>query len=175
MNKILETKRLILREFIKEDVINLYQLDNNPQVMKYISSYKGEEKSKDDCKKVIEKQIDYYKTNKGLGIWPTILKENNDFIGWTTLKYLENTNNVEIGYRYLPEYWNNGYATEMCQALINYGFNQIGLDEIVAVAMPENIASRRVMEKIGMKFIKEDFYYYSKVVLYSIRREFFKG
>lgn len=171
MKKILTTDRLILRELTTADAAQLYKLDNDPQVMKYIGSYHGQERSLEDCEGVVERQREYYKKHPGLGIWATILKKDHSFIGWTTLKYLDATQQVELGYRYLPEFWNQGYATEMCTSLVTYGFETLGLNEIVAVAQPQNIASIRVMEKVGMSYVKEDIFYHSQVVYYRMTQD----
>lgn len=82
------------------------------------------------------------------------LKETHEFIGWAGLLYLPEFDKVDIGYRFKKEYWGNGYATEAARAIIDHGFNVLGLDLIIAIALPENKASIRIMEKVGMMFDK---------------------
>jgi ribosomal-protein-alanine N-acetyltransferase len=136
--------------------------------MKHISTKKDSTVSFDECDEFINKCIAYYKNHPGLGIWATIQKENNKFIGWTTLKHLDKTEIIEVGYRYLKDYWGKGYATEASKALLDYGFETINLNSIAAVALPQNKASTRVMEKIGMKYVGIKHYYNVDVAFFKI-------
>lgn len=102
--------------------------------------------------------ISHYIRKPGLGIWATLLKDSNAFVGASGLLYYNNTPEIEIGYRMLKEHWNKGYATEASLGLLNYGFKTLGLTKIVSSAHTENIASRRVMEKIGMRYTDNRFH-----------------
>lgn len=82
------------------------------------------------------------------------LKHNMEFIGWSGLAYLPEFDAIDLGYRFLPEYWGKGLATEASLAILDYGFNTLNIETIIAIAMPENRASTRVMEKVGMRFDK---------------------
>lgn len=151
MGTIIETERLILREITLDDAEEMYKLHAHPEVQKYT----GEPvvKSIDEIKDAIEtRKIDYKKY--GYGRWATILKSENKFVGWAGLAYLPEFDEVDIGYRFLPEYWGMGIATEVSQEILNYGFEVIKLKKIIAIALQENKASIRVMEKIGMQFDK---------------------
>lgn len=167
----LKTQRLYLKEFEDCDAENLYRLDNDSRVMRYISSYTGNEKTLEECLSTIQSQKLYYSINEGMGIWPVFQLADDLFTGWAALKYLASTDDVEVGYRFLPEFWGKGYATEITKALIGYGFERLGLNKICAVAMPENKASVRVMEKSGMHFVKYDFFYNCNVSYYEIERQ----
>jgi len=149
---ILESKWIYLRELTTEDTDMIYKLHNDPQVMTFMPykniSYK---KAIDDT----NTYINLGKTNPGLGIWATVLKETDKVIGWTCLKELLDTKEIEIGYRYFPSYWNKGYCTEICNELIKYGFQNLNLDKIIAIVHPENIASVRVLEKLGLEYNKD--------------------
>ncbi len=164
---LLKTERLILRELNQDDIHMIYELNNNPDVMRYISS-NSSKPTIEECKEGIKRCIKYYKDNKGLGLYATVIQETGEVIGWTAIKDLDKTDEIEIGYRYLPKYWGRGYATEASKAVVDYGFYTLGLKKIVAVAQPENIASRRVLEKVGLKFIKNAYYYNANVVYYAI-------
>ena len=168
MKKVLETERLIIRQFIPEDTGYIYKLHNDPDVMKYISTKKSKEVTRDECKSFIEGCRKYYKKHPGLGIWAAQTKASGDFIGWTALKDLDNTEDIEVGYRLLKEFWGNGYATESSKALIEYGFNELKLNKLVAVALPENTASVRVLVKAGMEYKGIKKYYNADVVFYQI-------
>lgn len=88
-------------------------------------------------------------------------------MGSASLKPLKE-NQVSLGYRLFPDYWNKGFATEIAKSLIEYGFNRLQLKKIVATARQENTSSIRVLDKAGMKFEKTVDYHYPNEVLYSI-------
>ncbi len=148
---LIETERLLLREITLDDKEALFKLHSNPVVQKYT----GEPvvKSIEEMTKAIETRIIDYK-KYGFGRWATILKSEKQFIGWAGLAYLPEFDEVDLGYRFLPEYWGIGLATEASRAILNYGFNSLKLKKIVAIALKENKASIKVMEKVGMKFNK---------------------
>lgn len=76
------------------------------------------------------------------------------FVGWAGLAYLPEFDEIDLGYRFLPQYWRLGIATEASQAILTYGFDKLKLKKIIAIAMKENKPSIRVMEKVGMQFDK---------------------
>lgn len=162
---IIETERLILRELVPTDAEDMLRLHSNYQVQKYtgedlITTLEG------IYSKINEKTNDYEKY--GYGRWATILKNGKQFAGWAGLAYLPEFNEIDLGYRFLPEFWGKGIATEACRAILTYGFDKLKLKRIIAIAMKENKASIRVMEKVGMQFDKyapyepggEDFAWY---------------
>ncbi|MEO0469330.1 MAG: GNAT family N-acetyltransferase [Bacteroidota bacterium] len=151
MNPIITTERLILRELSMSDAENMRRLHGNPQVQKYtgeavIATLEG------IYEKIKEKTDEY--AQYGYGRWATLLKEGQQFIGWAGLSYLPEFDEIDLGYRFLPEYWGKGMATEASRAILTYGFEQLRLERIIAIAMQDNIASIRVMEKVGMQFEK---------------------
>ncbi len=148
---ILETERLILRELCHEDTEDMMRLHSHPVVQRYtgegvITTPEG------IINKIAEKQADYRKY--GYGRWATILKEGDGFVGWAGLAYLPEFDEIDVGYRFLPEFWGRGLATEATRGILSYAFNELKLKRIVAIAMKENKASIRVMEKAGMQFEK---------------------
>ena len=148
---ILETERLILREMNRADAQDMFRLHSSPQVQKYtgediITSLEG------IYNKIKEKREEYEK--HGFGRWATLLKNGRQFVGWAGLSYLPEFDEIDLGYRFLPEYWGLGIATEASRAILAYGFDQLELKRIIAIAMKENKASIRVMEKVGMEFDK---------------------
>ena len=148
---IIETERLILRELDIGDAPNMLRLYSNDQVQQYT----GEDviTSMEEIRLKI-KELQTRDEQRGFGRWATILKEGQHFLGWAGLAYLPEFDVIDIGYRFLPEYWGQGIATEASYAILNYGFDQLKLKEIVAIAMKENKASFKVMEKVGMEFYK---------------------
>ena len=156
MSTIIETPRTILRRFTIKDVQDVYELNSNTDVQKYT----GDElvTSVERAKELITNTSfsDYNKY--GYGRWAVVHKEDNKVIGFAGLKYLPEIDESDIGYRFLPDYWGRGIATEVSIPIIGYGFNQLDLPRIVGIAMPENIGSWKILEKIGLSFYKMDEY-----------------
>lgn len=156
MKPIIETERLILREFNNLDYEAVFEFGSNTEVQKYTGDALIEslERAKDIIKNV---WYDDYK-KYGYGRWAAIYKPENKIIGFAGLKYLPEFNETDIGFRFLPEYWGKGLATEASKEIIKYGFEKLQLDKIIGIAVAENIGSCKVLEKIGLKFFKIDEY-----------------
>lgn len=152
MNIILETPRLLLRQFTEEDASMILELNSDPEVVKYIHepTLKTEEQAK---KIIIDIILPQYKNN--LGRWAIHTKKGNEFIGWCGLKYRPEPDEIDLGYRLLQKAWGRGYATEAAKHTLGHGFKNLNLQLITARAHIENLASIRVLEKIGMNFIGE--------------------
>ncbi len=151
MKTLIETERLVLREITLDDKEDLFTLHSYPEVQKYTGEPVVE--SLDEMEKAILGRIAHYK-KYGFGRWATFLKEGKQFVGWAGLLYLPEFDEIDLGYRFLPEYWGIGIATEASRAILTYGFDTLKLKKIIAIAMKENKASIKVMEKIGMEFYK---------------------
>lgn len=156
LKQIIETNRIILREFTLEDIDAVFEFGSN----KIVNEYTGDVslKNKTEAKNIIENI--YFKDYKkyGYGRWATVYKPTNKIIGFAGLKFLPEFNETDIGFRFLPEYWNKGIATEVSKEIIKYGFKHLNLKRIIGIADPKNIGSCKVLEKIGLTFYKSDFY-----------------
>jgi len=154
MHICLETERLILRRLTDADVENVFALDSDPAVMRFING------GKPTPREVIETEtlprlLDDYGRADGYGLWAAIEKSTCEFIGWLSLRPDEgDLENVELGYRLRQSAWGKGYATEGSQALVDKGFSDLGAQRIFATTMTVNAASRRVMEKVGLKYVR---------------------
>ena len=159
----LETERLILRDLLPTDVEGIFQLDSSPEVHKYLG--KKPITTKLQAKNVIKFIRTQYKV-LGIGRFATIEKSSGDFIGWSGLKLnagkkeaLNGKQNFyDIGYRIIPHYWNKGYATESSLAILDFGFKKLNIKTICGAAEVENLASNKILQKIGLHFINEFFY-----------------
>lgn len=151
----IESKRLILREWLPEDFKPFSLLNQDAQVMEYYPSLLNEQESA----AFIEKASKEIKA-LGFGLFACILKENNQFMGYVGLSKPSFTAHftpcVEIGWRLHHQYWGHGYATEAAKLVLAKGFNEWNLAEIVSFTTSENWRSRRVMEKLGMTHNKLD-------------------
>ncbi len=153
----IETERLILREFRETDVEDFFEMDSNPEVHKYLGN--NPVKTIEQAREVIATIRQQYLDN-GIGRWVTIEKSSGRFIGWSGLKFIreEENNHInfyDVGYRLHPKYWGKGYATESCKAALEFGFGTMNLNEIIGIANEENKASRRALEKCGLKFVEQ--------------------
>lgn len=152
MTPIIQTNRLFLREFSPEiDTEPFYNLNSDWEVMKYTGDVAFN--SQEEAKTFLENYSDY--DRNGYGRWTVCLKENNEVVGWCGLKKHDN-GMVDLGYRFFKKNWGKGYATEASKACLEYGFNELQIEEIVGRTARENKGSIRVLEKVGMTFWKED-------------------
>jgi len=151
MKKILETERLLLREFQVNDAKKIYELNTDLEVIKYTgdTSFESIQQAK-----IFLKNYTDYKRN-GYGRWAVILKESGEFIGWCGLK-LNEEDFTDIGFRFYKGVWNNGFATESSYAVLAYGFDKLGLNEIIGRSAIENSASINILKKLNMSFWKFD-------------------
>ena len=147
----LHTSRLVLRPMEVADANFFYELNNDPEVIRYTgdSAFKTPEEAL-----ALIINYDQYKKYRS-GRFTVILKETGELLGWCGLKYHPGSGETDLGYRLKKEFWNKGYATEAAKACIEYGFNDLKLSSIIATAAKENTASVRIMEKLGMTFWKE--------------------
>lgn len=170
MKKILETDRCYLREFVEADVELMHQLNTDPEVMKYLTG--GKPLPYEESKKAVMHYINtYYEQNPGLGMWATMLKDGDQFIGWTCLKHLDKSEHIELGYRYMKAFWGQGYATEVSKALIKYGFEQLNLENIVGIAVTENTKSTHILQKVGLQYQKKAYYYQTDVDFFQFTKQ----
>jgi ribosomal-protein-alanine N-acetyltransferase len=146
--RLLETKRLRLREFRVSDVDPLYRLNSDPRVMRYIGD--GSIDTRASTEKAVSRSMKYYKNYPGLGVWPAESRESGAFVGWFCLKYVPETVEIEVGYRLAPEAWGLGLASEGARAVVRYGFDELGLERIIGLTHPDNAASQRVLQKAGL-------------------------
>ena len=158
MDLIIETERLIMREMRHEDAVSLFEMDNNPDVHKYL--WQKPIATIEEIHAYIDLVRNQYISNN-IGRFSTIIKDTNELIGWTGLKFVNdhiengNTHFYDYGYRLNEKFWNKGYATEASKAWLNYGFNQMNIQEMNAYTHAQNGASNHVLQKIGFNFIED--------------------
>jgi [ribosomal protein S5]-alanine N-acetyltransferase len=152
MHIIFETQRLLLRRFTEDDTTLILQLNSDPEILKYLHEplLETEERAKEI---LINNILPQYKNN--LGRWAVHTKDNMEFIGWCGLKHRPELGEIDLGYRFFQKAWGKGYATEAAQHTLDHGFRVLNLRLITGRAHIENIASVKVLEKIGMHFIGE--------------------
>ncbi|MCF7567374.1 GNAT family N-acetyltransferase [Sabulilitoribacter arenilitoris] len=172
----IETERLLLRELRLTDLEGMFELDSNPEVHRYLGNKPI--KTKAESQKILESVLNQYK-ERGIGRFAAIEKSSGNFIGWTGLKFNTGDNEAlgkkrdfyDIGYRFIKRYWGKGYASESSFKMLDFGFKELKLKTIVGAAETKNIASNKVLKKIGLQF-KEVFSYEDvKVNWYELNKE----
>jgi RimJ/RimL family protein N-acetyltransferase len=142
------TRRLALSEITCDDGNELFELDADPRVMRYIGS--GRISTRAQIDEALRRIPRAYALYPGLGTWRATRRDNGDFVGWFALKYIPGTTEVEVGYRLRFGAWGKGFATEGACALVRHGFDDLGLYRILGVTHPDNTASQRVLLKAGL-------------------------
>ncbi len=155
MKILLETERLVLREFTADDVDDLVELDADPEVVRWTPD---ESVSRDDVEQNILPHFRrYYAESPGFGFWAVELKRTGEFLGWFHLRPADGhgPDEPEIGYRLRRSAWGQGYATEGSRALIAKAFCDHPIRRVLAETSAIHTASRRVMEKSGLRLVRE--------------------
>jgi RimJ/RimL family protein N-acetyltransferase len=155
---------LYLREFSVEDAAAMLELNSDPEVIKFTGDKAFG--NLEDARIFLENYNQY--ALHGFGRWAVIQKSTGKFIGWCGLKYSVTTDEVDIGFRFFKAAWNQGYATEAAMKCIQLGFDKFGIKRIVGRAMVDNIASIKVLEKLGLTFLKEFDFDGEEGVIYEI-------
>lgn len=150
----IETPRLILRQWKEGDIAEFARLNSDERVMKYFLKKLSYDETIDFYNR-IQAEFDVY----GFGLYAVEEKRNNAFIGYVGLHHVtfdvDFAPAVDIGWRLLPEFWNQGYATEAALACLDYAATKLQQNEICSFTSLLNKPSERVMQKIGMKRMKE--------------------
>ena len=148
MEVFLETERLVLRRFAETDVDHLFALHNDPEVMRHLTG--GDPVSRREVEQ------EYRERFAGQGYWAAVERATGEFLGWFALHPAADRDpgDCELGYRLRRAAWGKGYATEGSRALIRHGFAVLGVRRVWAETMAVNLASRRVMEKSGLAFVR---------------------
>lgn len=166
----IETARLRLRPLVAEDLDAIYGLWVEPGVRKYL--WDDEHISREKAEAVLARGIDDFRSH-GFGLWAVIHKESGGLIGFCGFRFLDDTSEVELLYGISTPYWGIGLATEAARATIRYGFEEVGFERVLGITDTENTASRRVLEKIGMKSQGRVFREGRDETHYAIRRKEF--
>lgn len=167
MHVILETERLLLRQFEPGEGQLIYTLNEDPEITRYTGDpVRDLDHAEEILREVILPQYTLYNH----GRWAVHTKPGMDFIGWCGLKYRPGLDEIDLGYRFMKTAWGKGYATEAALASIKYGFEKLGMQRIVGRAMPGNVASIKVLEKCGMRYVGEELVDGHEAKTYEISR-----
>ena len=151
----LETPRLVLRQFTEDDVDNLFDLNSDPEVMRYLTG--GRPTPREEIRdQAIPFHLGVYDRLDRLGTWAAESAATGEFLGWFHFRpgHESDLSNIDLGYRLRRPAWNKGYATEGSRALIDRGFTDLGVQRVFAHTMTVNAASRHVLEKCGLTLVR---------------------
>ncbi|GEQ97522.1 hypothetical protein JCM17844_11590 [Iodidimonas gelatinilytica] len=148
-DRIFETERLVLAPLVHKDFEALVKLDANRAVMKHIT---GRPRSREETIANIYKNYINTEIPPGMGAWSITWRDGDGpFLGLVMLKPLDGGPEIEVGYRLHPDHWGVGLATEAARRIVSYGFDDLKLETIVGVAMTDNAASQKVLQKCGLR------------------------
>lgn len=167
-NVILETERLLLRELTREDFDALLAIWGDAETMLYYpQAY-----SREMLEAALQRQFNSY-ANNGYGLWAMILKREQKLIGDCGFLHQEvdGVLELEVGYHVNRQYWGQGFAPEAAQACFEYGFHTLGRQRMISMIRPENLPSRRVAEKNGLRIEKEVFWRDFQHYVYALTHE----
>lgn len=164
------TDRLRLRPYRSDDVTAMFPIFGDPEVMRY--SMSGADPSIESTQARIQKLMEH-QVLFGFSLWVVEDRSTGTILGDCGLKQLEEGPEIEVGYRFARAHWGRGYASEAAAASVRYGFGTLGLARIVAVVEPPNVASCKVLEKIGLKYERPAHYYGRPMSYFAVDREVF--
>jgi RimJ/RimL family protein N-acetyltransferase len=168
---LLSTARQILRHLEPGDAEMMFALNGDPEVMRYLpdAGYASVEAARE----FLVQYQDVYKTD-GFARWAAVEKASGECVGWCGLRKIEG-GEIDLGYRYLRSAWGRGLATEAAEACVAYGFETLGLERIVARAELGNVGSNRVLEKVGLRFQRNETAWGREVALWTLTRDEWAG
>lgn len=163
-----QSQRITLREFTWEDLPALTPILTDPLVMRF--SVTGP-LSEEQVRGFLERCVIKYR-EKGYWLWAVIFRPENKLIGYSGLldQLIDGSPEIEVAYRLAPSYWGQGLGTEAAALARDYAFGHLGVNRVISLIEPENIASIRVAEKNGLRYEKDTTYYHLFVRVYSISR-----
>jgi RimJ/RimL family protein N-acetyltransferase len=164
----IETRRLYLRLFEPTDLEALAEINRDPEVMHYTGN--GNPVSREETERRLGSYLKHWREH-GFGLRAAVHKDDRILIGFCGLQFIADAAEIEIGFRLAQQYWGQGLATEAATATLRHGLATLGLDRIVGLAQPANIASQRVLEKSGLIYEKDAYYYEQVLRYYVIHRD----
>jgi RimJ/RimL family protein N-acetyltransferase len=165
----LSTPRLVLRHFEPRDLDDLYAMDSDDRVMRYLGSgMKG--RTRAECEEAIGRLVERAAARPGYGLLHASLRDGGGFVGGCGLFPVPEGGDIELAYRLPHVCWGRGFATEMARAVLAHGFDNLGLSRVVGLTWPENVPSQRVLDKIGMDREADAEHYGHTMFVYSAMR-----
>ncbi len=160
---LIETARLRLRMLEPEDADSIHSIWSDPEVMKFIPIVVF--RTREEVKEFIPLTLQRWE-ERGFGMFAVTFKETGEMVGYCGLQYLDGTPEVEIYYGFSKDFWDQGFATEAARAVLRFAFEEKKLESIAGITLPDNTASQKVLEKIGLKKHEENRKFYDTECAY---------
>lgn len=168
-NMLLQTQRLIIREFTNSDLEDFAALMANKEVMRFSISGPF---NREQAQEYLQNRIITHYAQYRYGLWALILKDTQQLIGFSGLinQNIDGKKYIELGYRLFPDYWGQGFATEANQAIIRYAFETLDMNHLISIIDPQNTRSLEVAKRVGMQLMKEASFHGIPVRIFEIQR-----
>ena len=163
------TDRLSLRPFAAGDLDDLVSMDGDARVMRWLGNGLAP-RTRDECAATLERMQAAYTERPGFGLLRASRRDDGTFVGGCGLFRVPEADDVEVAYRLPVVQWGHGYATEMAGAVLAHGLATLALTRIIGLTWPENVASQRVLEKIGMVREGAGRYYGREMIRFAVAR-----
>ncbi len=167
---VLTTARLVMRGFTGQDVEAMHQIMNGPDVLRYFPD--PHPFTQEHVQQMISRRLAEW-AERGYGLWAVESRAGGELMGRCGLSYIAEAGETEIDFILGVPFWGRGYATEAGRAALDYGFRELPLETIVGIVHPDNMASRHVLEKLGMRNPERKEYFEMTCLRYSIDRASF--
>ncbi len=148
MKPLFTTENLYFRRFVAADADSVLELNSDPLVTRFTHDTIY---TRTQAEELLNRSIIPHYNQYGYGRWAVLRRSDDRFIGWCGLKFRSSTGLIDLGYRFIRQFWGKGYATEAAQGTILYGFNELRINFITAAAEPENTASVRILTRCGFQ------------------------
>lgn len=168
----IETERLWLRMFTPDDADDFYRVISTPGFGRYLPA--DFVPTREIARSGVLRKREHWDL-RGYGQWAVSPKDKRQFLGYCGLRFLPDTEEVELLYGIDRSYWGQGLTTEAAKASVRFGFEEAGVERIMALANPENRGSRRVMEKAGLHYEQNAVYFGMECAYYAIERKDFRA
>jgi ribosomal-protein-alanine N-acetyltransferase len=165
---VLQLDGFVMRSLQFSDLDALTAIWADPEVTCFLPS-RGVPISRENAEKSLKSFIEHWQQRR-YGVWAILENDSSQMIGYCGLRYLDEIDETEVLYGLAKAYWGRGIATQAAQAAVSYGFNVAHLDKIIAMALPNNLASRRVVEKAGLQYEKQIHIFNLDVLYYCAKR-----
>lgn len=162
------TTHLILRPWSPKDAGALFSILQEEDLLRFFP--RTTPPSLDRVENYINHHLAHWQ-EYGYGHWAVTLRTGNQVIGWNGLEFLPETSETEVAFLLSRQFWGRGYATEAARAAVKFGFETVELQRVIGLVHPENIASRRVLEKCGLTYYDRKIYWGMELCRYCIERK----
>ncbi|GGP14722.1 GNAT family N-acetyltransferase [Oceanobacillus neutriphilus] len=165
LNMNLNTERILMRPFAAEDINEFYKIVKKNSVGKWLGIGKG--MTVEEAEQYVNQIIKHW-DQYGFGVWAAVNKSSGEMLGHCGLRYIDDTEDIEIIYLLDPAFWGMGYASEAAETVINFAFNSLHINKLTARIRINNVKSKRVIEKMGFQFIDDRSYNDRKLSHYTL-------